>query len=50
MAVRMWLTNLICSNMQWRDCSSLLSAPLTEEEGCATSERIFLLWVFAAQQ
>jgi len=40
-AVRMWLTNLIFSNMQWWNCSSLMSAPLTAEEGCETSERLF---------
>jgi len=47
-SVRMWLIYLICSNMQWWDCSSLMSAPLTAEEGCETSERIVLLWVSVA--
>jgi len=32
-AVRMWL---VCSNMQWWDCSSLMSDPLPAEAGCAT--------------
>ena len=41
-------SKLICSNMQLWDCSSLLSAHLTAEEGCKTSERIVLLWVFVA--
>jgi len=37
---------LICSNMQWWDCSSLMSSPLAAEEGCETSYRVVLLCVF----
>jgi len=35
--VRVSLIHLVCSNMQRWDCSSLMSAPLTAEEGCETS-------------
>jgi len=47
-AVRMWLIHLICSNIQWWDCSSPMSALLTAEEGCETSWRIVQLWVSVA--
>ena len=32
--------------MQWRDCSSLMSAPLPAEAGCETCEQIIVLLVF----
>ena len=37
------VNSLIRSNMQWWDCTSLISAPLTAEEGCETGQRIVLL-------
>jgi len=40
--------SLICSNTQWWDCSSLMSAPLPAEAGCETCSRIVLLLVFVA--
>jgi len=36
--------------MQWSACSSLMSPPLSTEEGCESRERIFLLLVFIAWQ
>ena len=39
---------LICPNMQWWDCSSLMSTLLCLQTGCKTCYRIVLLLVLAA--
>ena len=39
--VCMWL---ICSNMQWWYCSSLMCAPLPAEAGCELASGLFCSW------